>query len=414
MDALLAALTQRQNRAPATTPSPSLTPAAPIAFSPFYFPGTPFFSEAGRIRVATGEERENIHFTLAPVPSSTIEGGVNGNVLSLAAVQLAIIPDAPRLSPSTGGITSQPPNAGGEFKYGNLAPGRYRIVARANRNAADPGPGLPSGASGSSVGGGVAPPSVKLGTGDELLYAIADVEVRGEDIRGVSLSLQPGGTLSGKVVFDAETAKLPEDLTALRVGAFMLGGSYVSNAGSTRVGNALSSLPPVNLNEDGTFRLVGLGPTLYYLDCQLPATLSSVWKVRSAMVGGRDLLDTQIEGLSVNLAGITITLSDKRTELSGTLRSSSGQAGSDYYVIAFSADRTNWRQGSRRNKFVRPASDGRFLFADLPAGDYLIAALTDLEPAEWQDAAFLEQVAPAALKVAIAEGEKKTQDLRVK
>ena len=116
----------------------------------------------------------------------------------------------------------------------------------------------------------------------------------------------------------------------------------------------------------------------------------------------------------MNLTGVTVTLSDKRTELSGTLSSASGQPVSDYYVIAFSADRSNWRFGSRRNMSARPATDGRFILADLPAGEYLVAALTDLDPNDWQDAAFLEQVAPAAVKVTILEGEKKTQDLRIR
>ena len=83
-------------------------------------------------------------------------------------------------------------------------------------------------------------------------------------------------------------------------------------------------------------------------------------------------------------------------------------------MIAFSADRTHWRHGSRRSASARPATNGRFLIADLPAGDYYLAALTDLDPLEWQTAEFLEQVVPAAVNVRVAEGETKTQDLRVK
>jgi hypothetical protein len=63
---------------------------------------------------------------------------------------------------------------------------------------------------------------------------------------------------------------------------------------------------------------------------------------------------------------------------------------------------------------ARPATDGRFVFRDLPAGEYFIAALTDLDPAAWQEPTFLEQVAPAALRISIAEGQKKNQDLRIR
>jgi hypothetical protein len=247
-----------------------------------------------------------------------------------------------------------------------------------------------------------------------MVYAVADVDVRGQDVKGVDLILRNGGTFAGKVVFDAEKAAIPDDLTQWRVGAYVVGGSYVAQSGSTRVGNALSAIPPVNLKADGTFNVVGLGPAAYFVNAQIPAHLTSTWKLRSAMAGNRDLLDTLFEGPNVNLTGVTLTFSDKRTQLSGVLTSASGQPVSEYYVIAFSTDRANWRFGARRNISVRPATDGTFVMADLPAGEYFVAALTDLDPSEWQDAGFLEQVVPAALKVSIREGEKKVQNLRIR
>ena len=68
-----------------------------------------------------------------------------------------------------------------------------------------------------------------------------------------------------------------------------------------------------------------------------------------------------------------------------------------------------WRAIETRDR----SADGRFVFADLPPGEYLIAALTDLDPIDLQDPAFLEQIASAGAKVTIAEGEKKVQDLKM-
>ena len=165
---------------------------------------------------------------------------------------------------------------------------------------------------------------------------------------------------------------------------------------------------------DGTFRFIGIGVGPYTFTCQLPAELAKVWKLRSAVVDGRDLLDAPIEGPAIQLTGVTLTLSDKRTELAGTLQSPAGQPATEYYVIAFSAERSHWRPGSRRSLSARPGTDGRFSFADLPAGEYFLAALTDLDPAEWQTAAFLEQVVPAGVKVIVTDGAKTTQDLRIR
>ena len=63
---------------------------------------------------------------------------------------------------------------------------------------------------------------------------------------------------------------------------------------------------------------------------------------------------------------------------------------------------------------VKPGTDGRFVFGDLPAGEYYLAALTDLDPIDWQTPAFLEQVVPAGVRVRVGEGEKKVQDLRIR
>jgi hypothetical protein len=62
---------------------------------------------------------------------------------------------------------------------------------------------------------------------------------------------------------------------------------------------------------------------------------------------------------------------------------------------------------------TRPASDGTYRVAALPPGEYYVAALTEIDDADIYDASFLEQVAAAAFKISIAEGEKKKQDLQI-
>ena len=58
----------------------------------------------------------------------------------------------------------------------------------------------------------------------------------------------------------------------------------------------------------------------------------------------------------------------------------------------FPANKAYWVPQSRRILSTRPGSDGHFKFPNLPAGDYLIAAVTDVEQGEWYDPAFLAQL----------------------
>lgn len=420
IDAALSLLTQRQSGAiPAHTANAQLQALqAPrsVGYAPTYFPGTAFYPEANRIRVNAGENREGIDFPITHVPVASIEGVISGPVANLAGVLISITPDGPRTGsiPGATTITSKPPNAKGEFEYGNLTPGRYRIVAR-SRAGGEPASAQPGSVAIGGGRGGTPPPGQVLSPTGEMLYAMADVEVRGQDVAGVSLPLQAGGFISGKVVFDPDSkAPMPDEYSSIRVQISLQGGGWSSSNGTTRMGPAISAIPPVNLKDDGSFLIQGVGPGQYLLSCQLPGDSALFWKARTAVHEGRDLFDAFIDGPNVQLRDVVITLSDKRTELSGVLQSASGQPTTDFYVIAFSASRADWRFGARRNQSARPATDGRFVLTDLPAGEYFVAALTDLDPAEWQSPGFLEEIASAAIRITLAEGEKKRTDLRIK
>ena len=79
----------------------------------------------------------------------------------------------------------------------------------------------------------------------------------------------------------------------------------------------------------------------------------------------------------------------------------------------FPSNRALWRPDARRIRWARAGTDGRWNITGLPAGDYLIAALVDLDPDDLADSAFLERMLAAAIKTSLGEGEQKTQDLRV-
>jgi len=411
MDALLASLSQRQNRAPNPTPA---VPARPklVGFAPIYYPGTPMFQDSAKIHLDAGDERGGVSFVVSHVPVASIEGVVTGNVPSMTTVMLSITPEQPRVNITTGGITASGPDANGVFKYGNLAPGRYRIVARARS-----GPAAPAQPIGAGRGGGFAgatpPPGVAVPANGDMLYATVDVDVRGQDINGVSLPLQLGGTVSGKIVFDGPAAALPDDLSSIRVSVNLVGGGWNASNGTTRVGPGLSAILPAQLKEDGTFEIKGVGPTRYTIGTTLPPDMATGWRLRSAIFDGRDLLDTMIDG-PASLQGVTLTVSDKRTQIAGVVKTAAGQLVSDCYVVAFSADRNNWRIGSRRNLSARPTTEGRFTLMDLPPGEYHLAVLTDLDPLDWQLPESLESLAPAAIKIRLTEGAKIAQDLQIR
>jgi hypothetical protein len=222
-----------------------------------------------------------------------------------------------------------------------------------------------------------------------------DLEVQGEDVRGLQLALQEGLTVSGMVRLDGSSS-LPA-FPSMR-------------ATLTPVGSAISiSSGGMALTADGRFTITGITPGRYRLQATAPGTPPR-WTARSSMVGGQDALDTPIE-IRQSYSDAVITLTDRISELSGRL--DAGGASADYTMILFSANQAHWSAPSRRVLTARAASDSTYSFRNVPPGEYLLAAVDDVEQGEWNDPTFLQRLSPTAMKITIAEGEKKTQDVRV-
>ncbi len=400
VDAALDAL--RRKPAPGTPGVPPAaaaqapTQARPFDYAPIYFPGTPTLANATQLTLAPGQEQTGLDFALQRVATSVVSGAVarpDGSPAGGTTLQLtAVVPSGAFSSgsPLVLNATSLPD---GTFRINQVTPGEYRLVARAS---ADPRPPAPT------------PGMVTPGPTGPQLWATTDLSVSGSDVSGLALALEPGFTVAGSVRFVSDSLKPPADLTRVRVA--LVPPTVIGSKPGTPV-TTIAFVPPVNLRADGSFEIAGLLPGTYRL---LVNGLDASWWAQSATIGGRDLFDRDVEiTRAMSSDRLLVTYSDQRSELSGTLQTPAGAPASDVVVIAFATDRTLWGSGARRVRAARPALDGRFVMPDLPPGDYFLAALADVDQDEWQEPGFLERVIPSALKVSIASGEKKTQNLRL-
>jgi hypothetical protein len=221
-------------------------------------------------------------------------------------------------------------------------------------------------------------------------------------------------TITGRVAFDSASGAPPPDLS--RVELLLSPPPGVGGTGMTNNTNYGGLLRPVGsrLNADGTFTLTNITPGSYRLTVPSSAQNLAGWWLRSAMWENRDLLDGPLTiAPGTDLSQVVVTFTDRHTELGGMLQTPLGQAATDFSVIAFPADPALRVTGSRRIRSTRPSSDGQFRFTDLPPGDYLVAALTDVDMKDLGDAAFLESVSSGGVKLSLSEGEKKKQNLRL-
>jgi len=95
------------------------------------------------------------------------------------------------------------------------------------------------------------------------------------------------------------------------------------------------------------------------------------------------------------------------------LQTAAGRPAPDYFIILFPAEEHLWLPQSRRIRALHPDNEGKYRAPNLPAGEYLLCAVTDVAQFEWFDPAYLAQLKPAAIRLMIAEGDRKAQDLRI-
>ena len=176
----------------------------------------------------------------------------------------------------------------------------------------------------------------------------------------------------------------------------------------------IAYIPPATVQPDGSFEVTDIVPNTYSLFVAGPGVGESGWWPRAAMLAGTDLLDAPIQIAAGDaVSGVTITLSDRRTELSGTLEAPNGTPVSDVLILAYPANPALRTPRSRRVQAVRPDSAGKFILTNLPPGDYLLCALANADGTEWADPAFFGQLVSSSVKVTLGEGEKKVQNLRL-
>ena len=401
------------------------------AYAPVFYPGTTVASSASSVTIGAGEERANVDFQLQLVPTSRVGGLVVSPDGALPqGTQVALVPADRGAMPNIPGIGNAVTRVGpdGRFTFNNVTPGSYLIQARGTIRqpveAATVAPG-PGGGGRGGLQGAIA----------QVLWASAPVDVGAQNPPDTVLNLQPGMTVSGRVSFDAggvgqaaspDPARVRVSLTPRGTQTFEMGGG----------------VPPAQVDASGRFTITGVPPGRYAVTANIvnaggggrgtgpagtaPALPGAArgagggqqatgqWLLKSAVADGRDLLDFPVDiGPNQGISNLTLTFTDRTQELSGTIQDVAGRPTSDFTIIVFTPDTRYWLPQARRIASTRPGTDGRFVFRGLPPGDYRITAVTDVEPGEWYDPAFLTQLNAVSIPVAVAEGEKKVQDIRL-
>jgi hypothetical protein len=369
----------------AATPGAAVQPSLPstssrVNFAPVFHPGVTDLAAAVTIPLGTSEERTGVDVTTQLVATATVSGTVtspSGALPPMLSVRLVPAGAQTEMLAGAGlrGLTTQP-RADSTYVFTGVAPGAYVVKASVGR------------------GRGAAPDGPTQ-------WAAADVHVAGEDV-SIPLTLQPGVPINGRVVFEGAQPTAAE----LQSLSFMLvapgAGGQIQSSGGGRV------------DAQGRFQFVSATPDSYrwVMTWNAPGA-SARWTVKSSTANGREAFEAPLRLNPNEPMEWTVTFTDTPTTLTGVFQDPGGRAATEYYILVFPSDRNYWTPGSRRIRTTRPATDGAFTLKGLPPGDYLLAALPDLEAGEWNDPTLLEQLVKSSATITLQDGQTTTQNYRI-
>ncbi len=398
------------------------------AYPTTYHPGTRESTQAASVALQPGEDRIGVDIRLDPEPVGRIEGHLEGSLGGLVGARLRLV--------HRGGVdlglgyeaATAVVRADGTFAFPSVPAGLYRIEAlpstavmglgtsteqsAARKVAAVPYPDMY--VAGQSIQSTMRQVALSSTVGDLTVQSYArtvggwvrsDVEIRGGEVEQVVLQVRPTVSISGRIVY--EPGPTADQRMAGPLGVWMTAEPADPSFGLPK--NVFSQSVP------DAFSIGGLLPGDYYLTYALHAIKSVRWN-------GREYANLPFDASAgANFTDVVVTLTSRVPTLTGTIRDGKGAPVPFGTVVVFPADTSSWSSfGVVPYRLGAVSADGQGVFhastlrpfVGLPAGDYLLAAVSGV-PSDWMDPAFLEALAPRATKVTVDWGETKAADLRL-
>ena len=315
------------------------SPGGALRYSATYHPGVPSADQARPVTVLDSGQTPPIEFRLRLVPPAKVSGQLvafNARPLLGAAIVMSPIHGEGVAAPPPGDASVFPD---GRFSFGQVAPGRYQIRARGQTDSDGPA-----------------------------LAAVFAIDVQGNDVERIRMTLQPGGVLAGKLTVDARRGSRPPRLQDLRVRTLSADGSSFGDPMTGAV------------HANGSFTLQGVPRGSHQLAID---GLQAPWVVKEIVYRGVNITDREIGvGDGEQIRGLGVSLTDVSAEVTGIVQNARDLPVADAGVLVVSRLPLFSLRAGRRARVAYTDRDGRFSISGLPAGDYFAIASMSIDESD--------------------------------
>jgi protocatechuate 3,4-dioxygenase beta subunit len=359
----------------------STTVAQPIGDVPgyalTYFPAAVATGDAQPVDITGATTAADLDMALVRTPTARISGRVVGSNPRAVVVPQMTLETSYRSKSLSGPSFTAFRQQDGRFEFRNVPPGDYVIQASSTRTS-------------------------RSTEGD---FAAQFVTVTGTDVTDVVLQAAAGSTIAGRVIFDGRDPPAIPDFGIVPEGADL----DLAPRQPRFVARA-------ELHPDLTFVISGVHGPRRIVVTESPGG----WTLKSVFANGVDVTDRALPfgQPQQSLSDVEVLLTDRLTELDGTVTDSRGDITRKYTLLVFSTDRDRWYPGSRFFRRAAPDANGSFTLRGLPPGNYQVAPMSvadvprDGETA-WQDPEFLESIAGRSTFATLTEGQKTSISARL-
>jgi hypothetical protein len=288
-------------------------------------------------------------------------------------------------------------NDTGTFEFAGVAPGAYELAATMNA----PGPTVTTvmimgGPLGAAAGIPPAGP-VRPNPAEPIMAGRSQIDVASTDISNVSIVLQPGFNVNGRVSIDGRAAgNIDPAMASIRVQL------------QSQPQIPALSVAPAGIDDAGAFAIDGVSPAHYRLSVMgLPRNTY----VKSARLAGTDILNGGLRIESEPRAGLEIVLGTSPGSLEVLVTDDRAMPAAGV-TVAIAPDLA---QQKRYDLYRSATSDssGRIRLEGLVPGDYKVYAWEDVENGAWTDPDFMRAYENRGVSVRVGEGGQAAAEVRV-